>query len=175
MALYLGTYFLSLFLEASFTTFITISASRGDIGLMCYAFALFCCGFIIPVVSGACLGWASSRPPRTRFATPQRWNGVLFFFKYTAMTFITVAICILSVTIFQLRFASEGRGGSPNSPPYIDVRPAAGMTFVCVGLVALTVVIALISHFLVNGWKRVVDAILSRRESGPGLNDYVQV
>ena len=164
--------FPAFFLETSFITFITISASRGNIDLMCYAFALFCCGFIIPVVSGACLGWASSRPPRTRFATPQTWNGILFFFKYMAMTFITVAICILTVTIFQLRFAVESGGGTQ---VYIDARPAASMTFICVGIAALSVGIALISHFLVNGWKRVVDAILSRRESGPGLNDYIQV
>ena len=140
---------------------------------MCYAFALFCCGFIIPVVSGVCLGWASSRPPKTRFATPQIWNGVIYLFKYTATTFITVAICILSVAIFQLRFASEGSGANPYSPPYIDVRPAAGMTFICVGMAVMTVVIAFILHTLVNGWKRVVDSILSRRERGPGINDYI--
>ena len=78
-----------------------------------------------PVVSRACLGWASSRPPRTRFATPQIWNGVLCSFKYMATTFITVAICI---SIFQLRFACELEGSGENSdlPAYSDVRPAAG-------------------------------------------------
>ena len=122
-----------------------------------------------------CVGWASraSRPARTRFADPRIWKGVLLcLFKYMATAFITVAICILSVTIFQLLHATEG---NTDSPPYVDVRPAAGMTFICVGMTALSVVIALISYFLVNGWKSVVDAILDRRESVPKLNDYIQV
>ena len=140
---------------------------------MCYAFALFCCSFIIAVVFGVCLSWASSRPPRSRFATAHIWSGVICLFEYMATVSTTAAICILSVTILQLRFASEGSGKNADSPPYIDVRPAAHMTFICVGMAALYVLIALVFYFLANGWDRFVDVFLGRRERGPGLNDHI--
>lgn len=144
---------------------------------MCYAFALFSCGFIIPVVTALLLGWASRRPPGARFASPRKWKVLLCLFHYVTVIAVAAAICVLIVTIFQLRTTMEDGGAYPDSPPQFNlpVRPAAMIIIVCIGIVSLTSIVAFALHYTINGWKTLFDSLLDRRKKGPGLNEYMSV
>lgn len=64
----------------------SFSATRGNVGLMCYAFALFNCGFVIPLVTLGLLKWASHSPVETLFASPHIWSMLLNVFVYLSVT-----------------------------------------------------------------------------------------
>jgi hypothetical protein len=152
------------------------SANRGDIGLMCYAFALFNFGFIVPIVAGALLSWASRRRPDALFANPSIWKVLIWVFNYAAAVAAAVAICLLNITIIQLRFPDGvSVGQNPLLQFSVIPRPAAIFALAGAGLISLTAFVGLILHYLVNGWRAVIDALKGSSDGEiPGINDYVR-
>lgn len=145
---------------------------------MCYAFALFNCGFIFPLVALALLKWASNCPRTTLFAAPQAWSLLLNFFIYISVGAVVSAICILNVTIIFLRF-EEGDGGAPqDSQPQFNVSPAPAGNFalICAVVAIFAALFALALHYTANGWQSFVTAIVGRRrdnQSSHHLDNYV--
>ncbi|KAF9236808.1 hypothetical protein BU15DRAFT_63737 [Melanogaster broomeanus] len=100
-------------------TYTTVfSASRGNIGLMCWAFALFDVGFIISLFVRSSLAWCSRVPPlkcgqqRSKISALFTQNNyksflcicdlVLLFVMFLAFATQAVAIFLLNVTLLQL-------------------------------------------------------------------------
>lgn len=140
---------------------------------MCYAFALFNFGFIVPVVTGTLASLASRRPRKTRFVPPRVWKRLFYAFNYTAVAAVAAAICLLSVTIYQLQF-SQRNGDSPlrfNFAP----RPAAIVTFVILGGAFVIILFALILHHAGSGGEEGLNTLLSRKEKEPGLDEYMLI
>lgn len=154
------------------------SASRGNIGLMCYAFALFNCGFIFPLVALALLKWAARCPRQTLFAAPQKWTFLLNFFIYISMGAVVSAICLLNVTIIYLHFERGGDGALQNSQPQFNVppAPAGSLALICAVVAIFATLSALVLHYTVNGWHLLVTTIVGRRretQPEPHLDNYV--
>lgn len=144
---------------------------------MCYAFALFNCGFIVPLVALALLKWASNCPRSTLFAAPQVWSFLLNFFIYISVGAVVSAICLLNVTIIFLRFG-EGDGGAPqDSQPQLNVSPAPAGNFalICAVVAIFATLFALALHYTANGWQSFVTAIVGRRRDNQSNHhlDYV--
>lgn len=79
----------------------TCSGSRGNIGLMCWAFALFDIGFILALCVRSILLWCSRLPLRKKqFATTLPWEFVIQTALIIALASTTSAIALLNVTIY---------------------------------------------------------------------------
>ncbi|EED82183.1 predicted protein [Postia placenta Mad-698-R] len=165
------------FVGAGLTYSTIFSATRGNIGLMCYAFALFNCGFTIPMVSIALLKWAASRPREALFASPKIWSALLNVFLYVSGTAIAVAICLLNVTIVFLQFREDSDGVRTDSPAQFNVapRPAGIFALVCITIPSIMTLLALALHYCANGWDTLFSALIGnyKQESGQGFDNYI--
>lgn len=165
------------FVGAGLTYSTIFSATRGNIGLMCYAFALFNCGFTIPMVSIALLKWAASRPREALFASPKIWSSLLNVFLYVSGTAIAVAICLLNMTIVFLQFREGSDGVRTDSPAQFDVvpRPAGIFALVCITIPSIMTLLALALHYCANGWDTLFSALIGnyKQESGQGFDNYI--
>ncbi|KAG1828013.1 hypothetical protein EV424DRAFT_576640 [Suillus variegatus] len=164
------------FVGASLTYGAIFGSSRGNIGLMCYAFALFDCGFIVPTVALALLKWASQRPKDAVFASPQVWTLLLNIFLYGSAAAIGAAICLLNISLFILHF-SVGKNGQLTDAQLqfnVEPTPAGSLALGCIGLAVVVVVVSGLSHCLANGWDAMIKDFFGRRENcKEGLQDYV--
>lgn len=164
------------FVGASLTYGAIFGAARGNIGLMCYAFALFDCGFIVPTVALALLRWASQQPKDAVFASPQIWTLLLNIFLYGSVAAIGAAICLLNISLLILHFPVGQNGQLTDAKLQFDVEPTPAGTFAlgCFGLAAVVVVVSGLCHYLANGWDAMIKDFFGRRECcGEGLQDYV--
>ncbi|KAF8549021.1 hypothetical protein OG21DRAFT_1470501 [Imleria badia] len=153
------------FVGAGLTYGAIFSASRGNIGLMCYAFALFDCGFIIPTVSLAILKWASLRPKDTLFCSPHTWTLVLNIFAYVSVASVGCAICLLNMTLYFLAFPldSSGQPTVPNLQLTVSPVPAGSLTLGCLSLAVLMVSLCVLIHYTSYGWDAFFGDFLGRR------------
>lgn len=164
------------FVGAGLTYGAIFGASRGNIGLMCYAFALFDCGFIVPTVALALLKWASQQPKKAVFASPQVWTLLLNIFLYGSAAAIGTAICLLNISLLLLHFSVGQNGQLADAKLQFNVEPTPAGTLAlgCFGLAAVIVVVSGLSHYLANGWDAMIKDFFGRRECcGEGLPDYV--
>ena len=83
-----------------------VSAVRGNIGLMSWAFSLFICGLAILITVQSLLMWCS-RLDNYPFSTPRLWEFFLGFGVYGACAAVVGAITLLVVTVLNLRFDKE--------------------------------------------------------------------
>lgn len=84
------------------------SATRGNIGLMCWAFGLFDIGFIITLLIRSILMWCSRPPlPKRPFASVLYWELVIHCALIMAFASTTVAIFLLNMTIWQLKYPQQ--------------------------------------------------------------------
>lgn len=145
---------------------------------MCYAFALFNCAFIIPLVALALLKWASISPRRSLFASSRAWSFLLNLFIYISLGAVVSAVCLLNFTIIYLHF-EEGDGGAlQDSQPVFSVQPspAGNFALVCAIVAGFTTIFVHWSYYSANGWDSFMTAIVGRRrDNQPSrhLNDYV--
>jgi hypothetical protein len=144
---------------------ISRSASRGNIGLMCYAFALFDCGFIIPTVAIVLLKWASLRPKDTLFCSPHTWTLVLNIFAYASVAAVGSAICLLNMTLFLLTFPLDSSGQRTDANLQLGVSPtpagsvSLGCFFLSVGIIS----ICLLTQYMSRGWDALVHDFFGHR------------
>ena len=145
---------------------------------MCYAFALFNCGFIIPLVTLALLKWASHTPRETLFASPQVWTTLLNLFVYLSVAAVVGAICLLNVTIIVLHFPRDDQGNLQDSPAQFNVAPRPSGTFalMCAVVTIGMTVFALGLHYTANGWDTLFKAVIGHRIEEPGhrLKEYTR-
>lgn len=137
---------------------------------MCYAFALFNCGFIIPLVTVALLKWASHSPREVLFASPQVWSALLNVFIYLSVAAVIAAICLLNVTIIGLHFPHDSEGVLQDSPAQFNVSPRPSGTFalMCAVVTIAMTVFALALHYTANGWDTFFKAVIGRRTEHAG-------
>jgi hypothetical protein len=86
------------------------SANRGNLGLMCWSFALFIVGLAILITVQSLLVWCS-RLENYPFSTPKLWEFFLGVGVYGACAAVVTAIVLLVVTVLMLEF-HVGDGGS---------------------------------------------------------------
>lgn len=141
------------------------SASRGNIGLMCYAFALFDCGFIIPIVSLAILKWASLRPKDTLFCSPHTWTLTLNILTYLSVVAVGSAICLLNMTLYLLTFPldSNGQQKDANLQLTVSPTPAGSISLGCLSLAVGMVSFCALTHYMARGWHAFVQDFLGHR------------
>lgn len=156
-------------------TYTTVfSASRGNLGLMCYAWALFNCGFIIPMASLSLLSWASRRSRATLFASPKIWSLLLNFFIYISVIAVAAALVLLNVSIIDLHVNWSGGGVLQFD---VNPIPAGAFALVCAVVTGIMTVLAFVLHYLVNGWSNLIAALQGRptdREvEVPKYDDYL--
>ncbi|KAG2366144.1 hypothetical protein BDR07DRAFT_1373844 [Suillus spraguei] len=163
------------FVGASLMYGAIFGSSRGNIGLMCYAFALFDCGFIVPTVALALLKWASQQPKDAVFASPQVWTLLLNIFLYGSAAAIGVAICLLNISLVMLHFSVDQNGQLDAKLQFnVEPTPAGTLALGCLGLAAVVVVVSGLSHYLVNSWDAMIKDFFGCRECcREGLQDYV--
>lgn len=164
------------FVGASLTYGAIFGSSRGNIGLMCYAFALFDCGFIVPTVALALLKWASHQPKDAVFASPQVWTLLLNIFLYGSAAAIGVAICLLNISLVMLHFSVDQNDQLSDAMLQFNVEPTPAGTLAlgCLGLAAVVIVVSGLSHYLANGWDAMIKDFFGRRECcREGFQDYI--
>lgn len=164
------------FVGAGLTYGSIFSSSRGNVGIMCYAFALFDCGFIVPSVALVLLKWASSQPKDTVFATPHIWTLVLNIFVYGSVAAVAAAISLLNISLYLLNFPLGSHGQQMDSELQFDISPTppGSVGLGCLLLAGAVIIISGLAHYLPRGWDAVVHDFVGRREkvSGFGLDKY---
>jgi hypothetical protein len=142
---------------------------------MCYAFALFDCGFIVPTVALALLKWASQRPKETVFASSQLWTLLLNVFLYGSVAAISVAICLLNISLLKLHFSVSQTGQITDATLAlgIDPTPAGTLALGCFGLAVVVIIVSGLLHAVANGWNTMIKDFVGRKEcSDGGLKGY---
>lgn len=92
--------------QISISSLFHLSAVRGNIGLMAWAFSLFICGLAILITVQSLLMWCS-RLDNYPFSTPRLWEFFLGIGVYGACAAVIGAITLLVVTVLNLRFDTE--------------------------------------------------------------------
>lgn len=94
------------------------SATRGNIGLMCWAFSLFIVGLSILITVQSLLMWCS-RLENYPFSTPKLWEFFLGVGVYGACAAVITAIALLVVTVLNLHFNVDTTPyQNPNASPW---------------------------------------------------------
>ncbi|KAJ7318757.1 hypothetical protein DFH08DRAFT_1036078 [Mycena albidolilacea] len=78
-------------------------ATRGDVGLMCYSFPFFSCGFLLPVIIQLVLQWGAGLQAEVRFASQKFWTIVIGLFLSISSLCAMASLTILNVTVFLLK------------------------------------------------------------------------
>jgi len=142
---------------------------------MCYAFALFDCGFIVPTVALTLLKWASQRPKETILASSQFWTLLLNFFLYGSVAAISVAICLFNISLLKLRFSVSQTGQITDAKLELgfDPTPAGTLALGCFGLVVVVTIVSVLLHAVANGWNTMIKDFVGRKKcSDGGLKGY---
>jgi len=118
------------------------SATRGNLGLMSWAFGLFVCALWI-VMALQIANNTTNEPSNARPSV------VLIgaIAAITAYAFIVAAFLVLLVSLFELRFTKTSQGHSGDSPLSFDVSPQRPAILAMV-FVALTAVLCPLSIFI---------------------------
>ncbi|GBE84561.1 predicted protein [Sparassis crispa] len=148
------------FVGAGLTYTTIFSATRGNLGLMCYSWGLFNCGFIIPLSGLSLLKWASTRSRETLFASPQVWSLLLSIFIYLSVIAVAAALCLLNVSIIVLHYS-----WTADSTPQFNVQPvpAGAFALMCTAITCVLTIFAFFLHYSVNGWHNLFGALLGRQ------------
>jgi hypothetical protein len=132
----------------------------------------------VPTVALALLKWASQRPKNTVFASPQFWTLLLNVSLYGSVAAISIAICLLNISLLNLHFSIGQNGQLSNATVELnfDPTPAGTLALGCFGLAALVIVVSGLSYYVANGCDAMIKDFVGRRECHDGgLKDYVPV
>jgi len=138
-------------------TYTTIfSGIRGNIGLMCWAFALFDIGFILTLLVRSMLTWFSGLPlPGRQFATTFFWEFAIQTTLILALASTTIAIFLLNLTTYLLIYPSAAGGDRQDSPQWnIGPTPSGIMAMVALAGAVFTVAICLLLSWWSNDFQR---------------------
>ncbi|KAJ7693102.1 hypothetical protein B0H17DRAFT_1200163 [Mycena rosella] len=92
-------------------------ATRGNIGLMCYSFPFFSCGFLLPVIIQLVLQWGASLQKEVKFASQQFWTIVIGIFMAISSLSVIASLTILNLTVFLLKTDPDDTIPDPPSTP----------------------------------------------------------
>ncbi|KAF9066526.1 hypothetical protein BDP27DRAFT_1330446, partial [Rhodocollybia butyracea] len=82
-------------------------ATRGDVGLMCYCFPFFSCGFLLPVVIQVLLQMGATLQKEVKFASQQFWTIIIAIFLSISSLAVMASLTILNLTVFFLNKDSD--------------------------------------------------------------------
>jgi len=134
------------FVGAGLTYSTIFSASRGDIGLMSWSFALFIVVMIVPAFTQTALGYAAKLPAQYPLLLPAFWDGVLIVLALTPLAALWAALSFLVVTVY---FLPNTSGGScTDQPMTTNARDAAILIIAALAVVAGLVIIVAFLAFL---------------------------
>lgn len=143
---------------------------------MCYAFAFFDCGFIVPSVALVLLKWALSRPKDTVFAAPHIWTLVLNIFVYGSVAAVATAISLLNISLYFLDFSIGSNGQRMDSKLQFNISPTppGSVGLGCLLLAVAMIIISGLAHYLARGWDAVVHDFIGcwEKASRFGLDEY---
>ncbi|KAF7369516.1 hypothetical protein MVEN_00281400 [Mycena venus] len=92
-------------------------ATRGNVGLLCYSFPFFVCGFLLPVIIQVLLQWGASLQKEIKFASQQFWTIVIAVFMSISTLAVMASLTILNFTVFLLKSDSDDSLPDPPSTP----------------------------------------------------------
>jgi len=133
------------FVGAGLTYTSIFSATRGDIGLMAWAFSLFLLGMVVAVAIQAILVQCA-RLEDYPFTSQRLWEVVLGVFVYSACLAVAIATCLLLLTVFRLQFI-ETKGDALLTFEF-SPRPPAVLAL-CVIAISIVVGIVILGVFVV--------------------------
>ncbi|KAF9071157.1 hypothetical protein BDP27DRAFT_1361951 [Rhodocollybia butyracea] len=97
------------------------SATRGDVGLMCYCFPFFSCGFLLPVVIQVLLQMGATLQKEVKFASQQFWTIIIGIFLSITSMAVMASLTILNLMVFFLNKESDQSGIPPGDEPSTPV------------------------------------------------------
>ncbi|KAJ7236516.1 hypothetical protein C8J57DRAFT_1088124 [Mycena rebaudengoi] len=149
-------------------------ATRGDVGLMCYCFPFFSCGFLLPVIIQLILQWGASLRKEIKFASQQFWTIVIGIFLSISSLAVMASLTILNFTVFFLRSVSDDTLPNPPSTPVpgIIAFSITGLVFILILAGALLSVIAARAFTTLKGVRVMVSVMYG---SGAGHEDALKV
>lgn len=139
------------------------SATRGDVGLMSWAFSLFLVGLVVSSAVQLLLSWFT-RIGNFPFTTPRHWEIILGISVYGSFAAVIGAITLLVVTVFKLA-PDAGGGDSSNSDLIFSAspRPAAIVSFFALGAGLIIACVVFTSFSLANGVQALIWSESSER------------
>jgi len=167
------------FVGAGLTYTTIFSSTRGNLALMCYAFALFGIGFVVPIITQGLLKWGSRLPEETVFLRQKFWRFMLSFCIGIAVLSVAAATLILDITIFQLTGPSDAAhasDGGDDSTPQLGAHSSASISFAFLVLSFVVIVAALGLYVGGNGLETLQRGVLGKRNAKTeNVKDYVCV
>ncbi|KAJ7575378.1 hypothetical protein C8J56DRAFT_414240 [Mycena floridula] len=136
-------------------------ATRGNLGLMCYCFPFFTCGFLLPVIIQVLLQMGASLQKEVKFASQQFWTIVIGIFLSISSLAVMASLTILNLTVFFLKPNQDDPITSPPSTaiPGIIAFSITGSIFILILSGALLSAIALKAFTTLRGVRVVVSAV----------------
>ncbi|KAJ6569195.1 hypothetical protein B0H19DRAFT_1065961 [Mycena capillaripes] len=136
-------------------------ATRGNIGLMCYCFPFFSCGFLLPVIIQILLQSGASLHKEIRFASQQFWTIVIGIFMSISSLAVMASLTILNFTVFLLKADSDDTIPDPPSTPIpgIIAFSITGSIFILILTGALLSIIAARAFTTLRGVRVLVSAM----------------
>ncbi|KAF8989791.1 hypothetical protein BDQ17DRAFT_1372789 [Cyathus striatus] len=143
------------------------SASRGNIGLMCFTFPLFTVGFLVPAIIQVILKWAARLSHEIVFASQKFWKVVIIIFMSFASAAVMIAITILNATIFFLEpESSSPQGADAGQDPggeldMTNVLQVPGIiAFALSGVIFMLLAVAFVLCAFARGPKRFMNSLI---------------
>jgi len=150
------------------------SASRGNVGYMCWAFGLFIIGLVLNTAVQALLTWCS-RLKEYPFSTPILWEFLIGMGVYGAVGAVIAAVFVLMLSVQQLDYVAATHKDAPvvfTTGP----RPPAYFAFSILGVGLIVAAFVFVFFCVVNGvemllWRRSFDRLkaLKRDLENPQL------
>ncbi|KAJ7843209.1 hypothetical protein B0H14DRAFT_2359112, partial [Mycena olivaceomarginata] len=139
-------------------------ATRGNIGLMCYCFPFFSCGFLLPVTIQLLLQLGARLQKEVPFASQQFWTVVVGFFMSISCLAVMASLTILNLTVFFLKPDLDDSMVTPPSTavPGIVAFSTTGSVFVLVLTGALLASIAVKWVATLDGARTIISAMSGR-------------
>ncbi|KAJ7859318.1 hypothetical protein B0H14DRAFT_3630159 [Mycena olivaceomarginata] len=143
------------------------SATRGDVGLMCYCFPFFSCGFLLPAIIQVVLQSGASLQNEVKFASQQFWTIVIGMFMALSSLAVIASLTILNVTVFLLKDDPASGDTIPDPPstpvPGIIAFGLTGTIFLLLLTGALLTAIAVKAFTTLKAVRAVASTIYGRK------------
>ncbi|KAF7295645.1 hypothetical protein MIND_01104700 [Mycena indigotica] len=144
-------------------------ATRGDVGLMCYCFPFFSCGFLLPVIIQIMLSWGANLQREAMFASQRFWTIVIGIFMSISSLAVMASLTILNLTVFLLKpdpTSDPGLDAPTTMAPGIIAFSITGSVFLLVLMGALLSAIAARAFTTIRGIRAVLSAVYGTNGQG---------